>query len=49
MDEEVYIECTHCEMKYTIILTSVYDEEVGEEDIIFPEYCCYCKKPIEIG
>ena len=51
MEEEIYIECEHCEARYTITSTDIRITDIDEEDDdldIYPQYCSFCGKDIEI-
>tara|TARA_Y100000004_G_scaffold81774_1_gene91763 strand:+ start:603 stop:758 length:156 start_codon:yes stop_codon:yes gene_type:complete len=51
MEEEIYIECEHCGAKYSVISTDIRISEIDEVDDgldIYPQYCSFCGKEIEI-
>ena len=51
MEEEIYIECEHCGIRYTIVSADIRISEIDEEDDgydIYPKFCSFCGEPIEI-
>jgi hypothetical protein len=51
MEEEIYIECENCGVRYTILSDDIKISDIDEEDYdtdIYPKFCSFCGKPIEI-
>ena len=49
MEEEFFIECPHCGMRYTIHSTDMQMSDLQDDpNDRYPQFCPFCGKEIEI-
>tara|TARA_Y100000996_G_C22357503_1_gene575445 strand:+ start:54 stop:206 length:153 start_codon:yes stop_codon:yes gene_type:complete len=50
MEEDIYIECDECGMRYTVQCNDMHISEIDEdgEDDVYPKFCSFCGCEIHI-
>ena len=49
MEDDIFVECTHCGVRYTISCSEIVISDIQDDpNDMYPKYCSFCGEEIEI-